>query len=187
MAEEAGKSNSHQKTAAQGPNSSHTGIDLNSVDWSKPTEVQSALETLSDNIRDQAANLEERSDEVFDFIDDLQARCDELRDRAEAIGEQIGVESKSFGKTIDLSVQVSVLKDALSALKDNSEPLFVQSCGADLEVLTQRMSDDDGEAYMDSLEAGLDALESQADGIEGKLDNIEDMLDSIVDTANDGE
>ena len=184
MAEEAGKSNNAQKTAPQGTNSSHTGIDLNSVDWSQPAEVQKALETLSDNLREQADNLEERSDEVFDFIDDLQTRCDELRNRAEDMGEQIGVESKSFGKTVDLSVQVSVLKDALSALKDNSEPLFVQSCGADLEVLTQRMSDDAGEAYMDSLEAGLDALESQADDIEGKLDAIEEMLDALEDEAN---
>ncbi len=162
-------------------------IDLNTVDWSKPAEVQKALETLSDNIREQAADLEERSDEVFDFIDDLQARCDELRDRAEDMGEQIGIESKSFGKTVDLSVRVSVLKDALSTLKDNSEPLFVQSSGADLEVLTQRMSDDAGEAYIDSLEAGLDALESQAEDIEGKLDDIEEMLDSIEDEANDRE
>lgn len=172
------------------PNASnvHNGrIDLNTVDWSKPAEVQKALETLSDSIREQAAELEEHSDEVFDFIDDLQARCDELREKAEMLGEQIGVTSKSFGKTVDLSVRVSVLKDELTTLKDNSEPLFVRSCGADLEVLTQRMSDDAGEAYMDSLEAGLDALESQVDDIEGKLDAIEDMLESIEDAANDGE
>ncbi|MBP3616754.1 MAG: hypothetical protein J6J38_01825 [Lachnospiraceae bacterium] len=159
-------------------------IDLNAVDWSKPAEVQKALETLSDSLREQAANLEEHSDEVFDLIDDLQARCEELRNKAEALGEQIGVTSKSFGKTVDLSVRVSVLKDELTTLKDNSEPLFVRSCGADLEVLTQRMSDDAGEAYMDSLEAGLDALESQADDIEGKLDDIEQMLEAIEDEAN---
>ena len=103
------------------------------------------------------------------------------------MGEQIGVTSKSFGKTVDLSVRVSVLKDELCALKDNSEPLFVRSCQADLEVLTQRMSNDAGEAYMDSLEAGLDALECQADDIEGKLDDIEEMLDSIEDAMNDEE
>ncbi|MBR2408328.1 MAG: hypothetical protein IKB07_05170 [Lachnospiraceae bacterium] len=187
MAEEAGKSNSHQKTATQGTNSFHTGIDLNAVDLSKPAEVQKALSTLPDSIREQAAHLEEYSDEVFDFIDDLQARCDELRSKAETVGEQIGVTSKSFGKTVDLSVRVSVLKDELCALKDNSEPLFVRSCQADLEVLTQRMSGDAGEAYMDSLEAGLDALECQADDIEGKLDDIEEMLDSIEDAMNDEE
>ena len=162
-------------------------IDLSTVDWSKPAEVQKALDTLSEGIREQAAELEEHSDEVFDFIDDLQARCDELREKAEMLGEQIGVTSKSFGKTVDLSVRTSVLKDELTALKDNSEPLFVRSCGADLEVLTQRMSDDAGEAYMDSLEAGLDALESQADDIEGKLDAIEEMLEAIEDEANGGE
>ena len=162
-------------------------IDLSTVDWSKPAEVQKALDTLSEGIREQAAELEEHSDEVFDFIDDLQVRCDELREKAEMLGEQIGVTSKSFGKTVDLSVRVSVLKDELTALKDNSEPLFVRSCGADLEVLTQRMSDDAGEAYMDSLEAGLDALESQADDIEGKLDAIEEMLEAIEDAANGGE
>ena len=162
-------------------------IDLSTVDWSKPAEVQKALDTLSEGIREQAAELEEHSDEVFDFIDDLQARCDELREKAEMLGEQIGVTSKSFGKTVDLSVRTSVLKDELTALKDNSEPLFVRSCGADLEVLTQRMSDDAGEAYMDSLEAGLDALESQADDIEGKLDAIEEMLEAIEDAANGGE
>lgn len=162
-------------------------IDLNTVDWSKPLEVQKALDTLSDNLREQAADLEEHSDEVFDFIDDLQTRCDELRNKAETLGEQIGVTSKSFGKTVDLSVRVSVLKDELSALKDNSEPLFVRSCGAGLEVLTQRMSDDAGEAYMDSLDSGLDALESQIDDIEGKLDDIEGMLESIEDAAHSGE
>ncbi len=162
-------------------------IDLNAVDWSKPVEVQKALDTLSDSIREQASDLEEHSDEVFDFIDDLQVRCDDLRSKAEAIGEQIGVTSKSFGKTADLSVRVSVLKDELTTLKDNSEPLFVRSCGADLEVLTQRMSDDAGEAYMDSLEAGLDALESQADDVEVKLDAIEEMLEAIEDEANGGE
>lgn len=162
-------------------------IDLNAVDRSKPVEVQKALSTLSDSLREQAADLEEHSDEVFDFIDDLQARCDELRSKAEAIGEQIGVTSKSFGKTVDLSVRVSVLKDELTTLKDNSEPLFVRSCQADLEVLTQRMADDAGEAYMDSLDSGLDALESQADDVEVKLDAIEEMLEAIEDEANGGE
>ena len=162
-------------------------IDLNTVDLSKPSEVQSALETLSDSIREQASNLEEHADEVSDFIDDLQARCDELREKAEDVGEHIGVTSKSFGKTVDLSVRVSVLKDELSTLKDNSEPLFVRSCQADLEVLTQRMSDDTGEAYMDSLESGLDALEIQVEDIEEKLDDIEEMLDAIEAGANGGE
>ena len=176
------------ETSPQNAGTAHNGrIDLNAVDWSKPAEVQKALDTLSGSIREQAADLEEHSDELFDLIDDLQVRCDELRSKAEAIGEQIGVTSKSFGKTVDLSVRVSVLKDELTALKDNSEPLFVRSCGADLEVLTQRMSDDAGEAYMDSLDSGLDALESQVDDIEGKLDAIEDMLESIEDAANDGE
>lgn len=176
------------ESSAQNTSNVQNGrIDLSTVDWSKPAEVQKALDTLSEGIREQAAELEEHSDEVFDFIDDLQARCDELREKAEMLGEQIGVTSKSFGKTVDLSVQVSVLKDELTTLKDNSEPLFVRSCGADLEVLTQRMSDDAGEAYMDSLEAGLDALESQADDIEGKLDAIEEMLEAIEDEANGGE
>ena len=176
------------ETSTQCVANAHNGrIDLNTVDLSKPAEVQKALSTLSDSIREQAANLEEYSDEVFDFIDDLQARCEELRSKAETVGEKIGVMSTSFGKTMDLSVQVSVLKDQLIALKDNSEPLFVRSCQADLEVLTQKMSDDAGEAYMDSLEAGLDALECQADDIEGKLDEIEEMLDSIEDEANNGE
>jgi len=191
MAEESSKSNRDQSsagTASHGTNFSNSNrIDLGTVDWSKPAEVQKALDTLSDSLREQAANLEEHSDEVFDFIDDLQARCDELRSKAEMLGEQIGVTSKSFGKTVDISVRVSVLKDELVTLKDNSEPLFVRSCGADLEVLTQRMSDDAGEAYMDSLEAGLDALESQADDIEGKLDDIEDALDSLEDASGDGE
>lgn len=176
------------ETSSQNAGSVPNGrIDLSTVDLSKPAEVQKALDTLSDSLREQAADLEEHSDEVFDFIDDLQARCDDLRNKAETLGEQIGVTSKSFGKTVDLSVRVSVLKDELIALKDNSEPLFVRSCGADLEVLTQRMSDDAGEAYMDSLEAGLDALESQVDDIEGKLDDIEAMLESIEDAANHGE
>ena len=191
MAEEASKSNRNQSSAgaaAHGINFSNSNrIDLGTVDWSKPAEVQKALDTLSDSLREQAANLEEHAEEVSDFIDDLQARCDELRSKAEMLGEKIGVTSKSFGKTIDLSVRVSVLKDELVTLKDNSEPLFVRSCGADLEVLTQRMSDDAGEAYMDSLEAGLDALESQADDIEGKLDDIEDALDSLEDASGDGE
>ena len=176
------------ETSPQNAGTAHNGkIDLNTVDWNKPAEVQKALDTLSDNIREQAADLEEQSDEIFDFIDDLRARCDELREKAEKVGEQIGVTSKSFGKTVDLSIRVSVLKDELNALKDNSEPLFVQSCGADLEVLTQRMSDDTGEAYMDSLEAGLDALESQVDDIEGKLDAIEEMLEAIENEANSKE
>ncbi len=176
------------ETASQNTSNSLNGrIDLNTVDWSKPAEVQKALDTLSEGIREQAAELEEHSDEVFDFIDDLQARCDELREKAELLGEQIGVTSKSFGKTVDLSVRVSVLKDELTTLKDNSEPLFVRSCGADLEVLTQRMADDAGEAYMDSLEAGLDSLESQADDVEVKLDAIEEMLEAIEGEANGGE
>ncbi len=145
-AEELSKSNRDQSsagTAAHGTNFSNSNrIDLGTVDWSKPAEVQKALDTLSDSLREQAANLEEHAEEVSDFIDDLQARCDELRSKAEMLGEQIGVTSKSFGKTVDLSVRVSVLKDELVTLKDNSEPLFVRSCGADLEVLTQRMSDD---------------------------------------------
>ncbi len=183
------------ESSTRNTGNAHNGrIDLSTVDLSKPAEVQKALDTLSDSLREQAADLEEHSDEVFDFIDDLQTRCDDLRSKAEAIGEQIGVTSKSFGKTVDLSVRISALKDELITLKDNSEPLFVRSCGADLDVLTQRMSDDAGEAYMDSLDSGLDALESQADDIEGKLDDIEgklddieDMLDSIVDAANIGE
>lgn len=174
--------------SVQSTGNSYNGrVNLNTVDWSKPAEVQKALDTLSDSLREQAADLEEHSDEVFDLIDDLQSRCDELRSKAETVGEQIGVTSKSFGKTVDLSVRISALKDELVTLKDNSEPLFVRSCGADLEVLTQRMSDDAGEAYIDSLEAGLDALESQVDVIEGKLDDIEDMLESIEDAANNEE
>ena len=176
------------ESSAQNTSNVQNGrIDHSTVDWSKPEEVQKALSTLSDSLREQAADLEEHSDEVFDFIDDLQARCDELRSKAEAIGEQIGVTSKSFGKTVDLSVRVSVLKDELSALKDHSEPLFVRSCQADLEVLTQKMSDDAGEAYMDSLDSGLDALESQVDDVEVKLDAIEEMLEAIEDEANGGE
>ena len=184
MAEEAGKPNSHQRAAAQGTNFSHTGIDLNSVDWSKPAEVQKALETLSDSIREQAESLEEHAQEVSDFIEDLQSRCEELRDRAEDMGEQIGVESKSFGKTVDLSVRVTALENELNALNDQTDTLFVRFGAGDLDILKQGMSDDAAESFLDFLDSELDTLESQADDIEGKLDDIEEMLDALEDEAN---
>ena len=187
MAEEAGKPNNHQRAAAQGTNFSHTGIDLNTVDWSKPAEVQKALETLSDNIREQAESLEEHAQEVSDYIEDLQSRCEELRDRAEDMGEQIGVESKSFGKTVDLSVRVTALENELNALNDQTDTLFVRFGAGELDILKQGMSDDAAESFLDFLDSELDTLESKADDIEGKLDDIEEMLDSIADEANDGE
>ena len=162
-------------------------IDLNTVDWSKPAEVQNALETLSDSIREQATNLEEHSQEIFDFIEDLQSRCKDLRDKAEEVGEHIGVASKSFGKTVDLSVRVSALENELNALKEQADTLFVRCGATDLDVLTQGMSDDAGEAFIDFLDSELDTLENQADDIEGKLDDIEEMLDAIEAGANGGE
>ena len=172
------------------PNASnvHNGrIDLNAVDWSKPAEVQKALDTLSDSIREQTTNLEEHFDEVSDFIEDLQARCEELRDKAEEVGEQIGVTSKSFGKTVDLSVRVSALENELNALNVQADTLFVRFGAGDLDILKQGMSDDAAESFLDFLESELDTLENQADDIEGKLDDIEEMLESIEDEANSGE
>lgn len=187
MAEEAGKSNGHQGTAAQGTNSSHTGIDLSTVDWSKPSEVQNALATLSDTIREQATNLEELRDEVSDFIEDLQSRCEDLRDKAEDVGEQIGVTSKEFGKTVDYSVRVSALETELNALSEQADTLFVRFGAGDLDVLKQGMSDEAAESFFDFLESQLDDLQSQADDIEGKLDDIEDYFDSLSDASGDGE
>lgn len=176
------------EASAQNTGNARNGrIDLSTVDLSKPAEVQKALETLSDNIREQATNLEDHAQEVSDFIEDLQARCEELRDKAETLGEQIGVTSSSFGKTVDLSVRVTALENELNALKDQTDTLFVRCGAADLEVLTQRMSDDAGEAFMDFLDSELDTLESQADDIEGKLDAIEDMLESIEEAKNNEE
>ena len=172
------------------PNASnvHNGrIDLNAVDWSKPAEVQKALDTLSDSIREQTTNLEEHFDEVSDFIEDLQARCEELRDKAEEVGEQIGVTSKSFGKTVDLSVRVSALENELNALNVQADTLFVRFGAGDLDILKQGMSDDAAESFLDFLESELDTLENQADDIEGKLDDIEEMLESIEAEANSGE
>ena len=159
-------------------------IDLNSVDWSKPAEVQKALETLSDSIREQAENLEEHAQEVSDYIEDLQSRCEELRDRAEDMGEQIGVESKSFGKTVDLSVRVTALENELNALNDQTDTLFVRFGAGELDILKQGMSDDAAESFLDFLDSELDTLESQADDIEGKLDDIEEMLDALEDEPN---
>jgi len=176
------------ETSSQNAGTAHNGrIDLNTVDWSKPAEVQKALETLSDSIREQATNLEEHFDEVSDFIGDLQSRCEELRDKAETLGEHIGVTSKSFGKSVDLSVRVSALENELNALNVQADTLFVRFGAGDLDILKQGMSDDAAEAFMDFLDSELDTLESQADDIEGKLDDIEDMLESIEDEANDGE
>ena len=175
---------------ASTPNASniHNGrIDLNTVDWSKPAEVQKALDTLSEGIREQATGLEEHLDEVSDFIEDLQTRCEELRDKAEEVGEQIGVTSLSFGKTVDLSVRVTALENELNALNVQADTLFVRFGAGDLDILKQGMSDDAAESFLDFLESELDTLESQADDIEGKLDDIEQMLDSIVDAANNGE
>ena len=159
--------------------------------WSKPehkpAEVQKALETLSDNIREQAENLEEHAQEVSDYIEDLQSRCEELRDRAEDMGEQIGVESKSFGKTVDLSIRVTALENELNALNDQTDTLFVRFGAGELDILKQGMSDDAAESFLDFLDSELDTLESQADDIEGKLDDIEEMLDSIEDETNDRE
>ena len=172
------------------PNASnvHNGrIDLNAVDWSKPAEVQKALDTLSDSIREQTTNLEEHFDEVSDFIEDLQARCEELRDKAEEVGEQIGVTSKSFGKTVDLSVRVSALENELNALNVQADTRFVRFGAGDLDILKQGMSDDAAESFLDFLESELDTLENQADDIEGKLDDIEEMLESIEAEANSGE
>ena len=176
------------EASTQSTSNAHNGrIDLNTVDWSKPAEVQKALETLSDSIREQATNLEEHFDEVSDFIEDLQSRCEELRDKAETLGEHIGVTSKSFGKTVDLSVRVSALENELNALYVQTDTLFVRFGAGDLDILKQGMSDDAAESFLDFLDSELDTLESQADDIEGKLDDIEDMLDSIEDAANNGE
>ncbi len=176
------------ETSSQNAGTAHNGrIDLNTVDWSKPAEVQKALDTLSDSIREQTTNLEEHFDEVSDFIEDLQARCEELRDKAEEVGEQIGVTSKSFGKTVDLSVRVSALENELNALKDQADTLFVRFGAGDLDILKQGMSDDAAESFLDFLESELDTLESQTDDIEGKLDVIEEMLEAIEDEANSEE
>lgn len=156
-------------------------------DEHSPAKKQKAPDMLSGNLTGRATDLEEHAQEISDFIEDLQMRCEELRDKAEDVGEQVGVTSKSFGKTVELAVQISALEDELNTLKDNSEPLFSQSSEAALEALTQGMSDDAGEAYMDSLDAGLDALECQADDLEGRLDAIEELLDAFEDAANEGE
>ncbi len=176
------------ETASQNTSNSHNGrIDLNTVDWSKPAEVQKALDTLSESIREQATSLEEHLDEVSDFIEDLQARCEELRNKAEEVGEQIGVTSKSFGKTVDLSVRVTALENELNALNVQADTLFVRFGAGDLDILKQGISDNAAESFLDFLESELDTLESQADDIEEKLDAIEEMLESIEDEANGGE
>ena len=176
------------EASPQNAGTAHNGrTDLNTVDWSKPAEVQTALDTLSDSLKEQATNLEEHAQEVSDFIEDLQARCEELRNKAETLGEQIGVTSKSFGKTVDLSVRVTALENELNALKDQTDTLFVRCGAADLDVLTRGMSDDAGEAFMDFLDSELDTLENQADNIEERLDAIEEMLEAIEGEANGGE
>jgi len=168
-------------------NSRNGRIDLNTVDWSKPVEVQKALDTLSDSIREQTTNLEEHFDEVSDFIEDLQARCEELRDKAEAVGEQIGVTSKSFGKTVDLSVRVTALENELNALNVQADTLFVRFGAGDLDILKQGMSDDAAESFLNFLDSELDTLENQADNIEERLDAIEEMLESIEEAENNEE
>ena len=176
------------EASPQSTGNAHNGrIDLNTVDWSKPAEVQKALDTLSEGIREQATSLEEHLDEVSDFIEDLQARCEGLRNKAEEVGEQIGVASKSFGKTVDLSVRVSALENELNALNVQADTLFVRFGAGDLDILKQGMSDDAAESFLGFLESELDTLENQADDIEGKLDDIEEMLESIEDEANSGE
>ena len=77
------------------------------------------------------------------------------------VGEQIGVTSKSFGKTVDLSVRVSALENELNALNVQADTLFVRFGAGDLDILKQGMSDDAAESFLDFLESELDTLENQ--------------------------
>ncbi len=133
--------------------------------------------TLSDTLREHVTNLEEQAEAVSDFIENLQERCDELRNKCEDIGEQIGVTSNAFGKTVDYSVRISALEKELHALNQNVDSLFARYGVTDFNTLG--MSDDAGESFWDFLETELDALESHADSIEGKLDAIEDALEAF--------
>lgn len=176
------------EASPQNAGTAHNGrTDLNTVDWSKPAEVQTALDTLSDSLKEQATNLEEHAQEVSDFIEDLQARCDELRNKAETLGEHIGVTSKSFGKTVDLSVRVTALENELNALNVQADTLFVRFGAGDLDILKQGMSDDAAESFLNFLDSELDTLENQADNIEERLDAIEEMLESIEEAENNEE